>query len=176
MIIMALLVAAFAEPVVEVSGDVEVTIAADTSETTSADVDIVHADGVLQVVAKRAARSTARFPAPKLDKLIARDGARVTIKGFGGKTLHIVVSGRALVIVAGDGAGAVRIDGEGTSRVDTDGLRVDDAHVTLTDAARATVRATKSLTCDLRRASRLVVRGMPPRGEKKVHGVARLEM
>lgn len=182
MIALALLLITVPEPakanVVEVKGDVVVSISfsARPLEAGTGDVEITQQGNTLNVKARRAANATLAFGAPKLEQLLVRDGARVTIEGFAGKALHIVASGGAVVVVSGKGTTRLVIEGAGTSRIDADGLAADDADITLKDAARAHVNVRKALTCDLKRASRLVVTGKPPAIDKKVAGVAKLEL
>lgn len=181
MIAIALLLAAAdvsGAKTVEISGDVDVTIAFGArdpvSTTGSADVRIDGDRAIVGVAGKGDANAT--FGMTKLERIVVKGGARVTLKEFSGRALSIHAAGGAVVIVSGKGADSLRIEGAGTSRVDADGLSVDAADVTLKDAARATVKATKSLTCDLQRASRLVVKGKPANVDKKVAGVAKLEL
>lgn len=167
--------------IVEVSGDVEVTVSSGgralSTDKGTADVNVSGDRVVISVPASSKGEIAVSFGTSKLDQIIAKNGARVVVTGFAGKSLDISVAGGSHVRVSGaKGADSLRIEGAGTSRVDADELSVDTANVTLKDAARAEIKVTKSLTCDLQRASRLVVKGKPAKVDKKVAGVAKLEL
>jgi hypothetical protein len=169
--------------IVEVSGDVDVTIswgARDLSnDKGTAEVNVAADRVVISVPASSKGEIAVSFGTTKLDQIIAKDGARVIVSGFAGKSLDIDVSGGSHVRVTGASKGAtdsLRINAAGTSRVDADELSVDTANVTLKDAARAEIKVTKSLTCDLQRASRLAVKGKPAKVDKKLAGVAKLDL
>lgn len=168
-----------AAKVVEVSGDVDVTItwgARDVS-TDKGTADVNVSGDRVSVVSAGKGEAAVSFGTLKLDQIIAKNGARVVVTGFAGRTLNVNVSGGSHVHVSGPkGADSLRIEGAGTSRVDADELSVDNANVTLKDAARAEIKVTKSLTCDLQRASRLVVKGKPAKVDKKLAGVAKLDL
>ena len=86
--------------------------------------------------AKRAAGAqSVGFGAQKIEKLIVRDGARVTLVGFAGEALRgIVASGGAVVVAKGKG----RVDRVGhVARRAPTGSPAENANVTLRDAARA---------------------------------------
>jgi hypothetical protein len=165
--------------IVEVSGDVDVTIswgARDiATDKGTAQID-VSADRV-SISSSDKAEVAVSFGTTKLEQIVAKNGARVIVTGFAGKSLDVSAAGGSHVRISGPkGADSLRIDGAGTSRVDADGLSVESANVTLKDAARAEIKVTKALTCDLQRASRLAVKGKPAKVDKKIAGVAKLDL
>lgn len=170
--------------VVEVSGDVEVTISWGAGELSNdkgaAEVNVAADKVTIGVPASSKGEMAVSFGTTKLDRIVAKNGARVVINGFAGKSLDVNVTGGSHVHVNGGASksatDSLRIEGAGTSRVDADDLSVGSADVTLKDAARAHIKVTKSLTCDLQRASRLVVKGKPGKVDKKLAGVAKLEI
>jgi hypothetical protein len=170
--------------IVEVSGDVDVTISyggarALSADKGTADVNVIGDRVSVSVSSSDKSGASVSFGTTKLEQIIAKNGARVVVTGFAGKSLDIDVSGGSHVRVSGASKGAtdsLRIHGGGTSRVDADELSVDSANVTLKDAARAEIKVTKSLTCDLQRASRLAVKGKPAKVDKKLAGVAKLDL
>lgn len=162
--------------VVDISGDVDVSISYDSQRLAAGAVEVSLAGQTFTVKANGEARAKISFGAPNIEKLIVHDRARVVLESFTGKALHIVASGGAVVVVRGQNTRTLIVHGAGTSRVDAEGLAVEDAEVILKDAARAATRASKSLTCDLKKASRLVVTGKPARVDKKLAGVAKLDL
>lgn len=176
--------------IAEITGNIDVQIMFGSSTALATDKGAIELNisGDRIMIGPAAARNQGdtkvSFGSQKLDRIIAKNGARVVVTGFNGKTIEVSTSGGSHVKLSGSGAGgssqrgtaSLRIDGAGTSRVDADGLSVDDANVALKDAARAEIKVTRSLTCDLQRASRLVVKGKPAKVDKKVAGVAKLEL
>ncbi len=112
----------------------------------------------------------------QLDLVSAGIGAtHVEVTGVRGKALTVSADGAAVVSVAGT-VGKLAVRGGGSAQIDTRHLAAHDVDVSLKNAARADVLVADhgSLRCDLRRASRLRVRGKPAHVDKKVAGVARL--
>lgn len=107
-----------------------------------------------------------------LASVTATGTAHVDARGIAGRPVDVRTAGTAVVSLAGKSS-TLTIDARGTSLVDAARLAAASAEVTLTDAARADIKAS-SVSCDLRRASRLVVRGKPAQMKKKVAGVAKL--
>jgi hypothetical protein len=163
---------------VDAAGAVTVTVTVDDKlkqPKTAGDADVTVAGGVVKIRAKPGKDDGAvSVHVDELDVIVAGDGARVDAKGVAGKALSIRAAGGANVDVAGKGVDALRVDGKGTAHVDTTALPAERADVTLRDAARAAVKATKALDCDLQRAARLVVKGRPASVTKNVGGVAKL--
>lgn len=118
-------------------------------------------------------RPTITIVTDHLAEVTARGSSRVEVEGLAGRPLTVRGAGTAVVTLAGK-TSSLTVEGHGTSRVDASRLAASSAEVTLADAARAEVRASFSLRCDLQRASRLVVRGKPSQVRKKVAGVATL--
>jgi hypothetical protein len=108
-----------------------------------------------------------------IDAVTAAGPARVEIAGVNGKSLSIAAHGAAAVTASGKIASLV-VTGDGTSHVDADDVAAAAVDVKLAEAARAEVKATDSLVCNLERASRLTVKGNPKSVKKTVGGVAKL--
>lgn len=177
-----LLLVSAAEPrVLEVSGDVDVTVSWGARDLVNdkGSADAKEIGDKLVLTSTSAAPAAVSLGTTRLEKIVVKGSARVTLSGFAGKSLDVVAADGGHVKVSGGKTNAtdeLRIDATGTARVDADGLAVERANVTLKDAARAHIRVSKSLTCDLQRASRLVVKGKPANVDKKIAGVAKLEI
>jgi hypothetical protein len=168
---------ALAALTVDVEGDVVVKVSVDDKlkdAKTSGDADISVAGGTVRIrVRAGKTDGAANVAVGDVDVVVAKDGARVDVRGISGKALSIQAAS-AMVEVAGKGVESLTVDGKGTSRIEAAGLSAVSATVTLKDAARAEVRATRALDCDLQRAARLVVKGKPANVTKKLAGVAKL--
>jgi hypothetical protein len=162
----------------EVTGDAAVHVRFEKKPSVDLQgvAELSFADGILRVSAPAQAdgpRPAVTLAVEALTSITTRGTAAVDVQEITGKLVEVHAHGASMITLAGR-TSIVVVHGKDTARVDATGLHASSAEVFLSDAARAEVRASFSTTCELERASRLIVKGRPPQVKQKVTGVARL--
>lgn len=165
---------------VDAAGDVEVHVRVDARAKESFRVEggaaVSREKDTLLIRADQAGqRPTVTLVVTELERLTAGGKASIDAAGLGRGRVTVNASGAARITLEGRSDELV-VRGKGTARLDAARLGAIRVDVNLSDAARAEVNASESLTCELARASRLVVFGAPRQVHKRVDGVAQLLM